>query len=231
MASHSQYKTTSIGWQTERLVPQNLPWHKKRLVDEHMIRYRFASSYVKGKTVIDLACGVGFGCEMLSQNAQSVIGVDINSEAIMYAQKHYLDKNIEYVKYDVTKTPFPKHSADVITSFETVEHLVDEKLFIKEVRRLLKPNGTFIISTPNVEFSVGANPYHVREYNLSECLTLLKDFKSVKLYGQRKVNTSLFTIMKKFPAISSFRPWEHVNIHQLKSSADTSYCYFIFVCQ
>lgn len=231
MASHSQYKTTSIGWQTERLVPHNLPWHKRRLADEHVVRYVFASSYVEGKNVMDLACGVGFGCEILSKKASSVIGVDINEEAILYANLHYQSKNITYLQSDVTKIKSSPNSADVITSFETIEHVANDKTFIKEVRRLLKPNGTFIMSTPNIEFSVGANPYHVREYNLSECLTLLKDFKSVKLYGQRKVNRSLFTIMKKFSAISPFRPWENVSIHELKSSTDINYCYFIFVCQ
>lgn len=231
MAGSSQRKTTGIGWQTERLVPHNLPWHKKRLVDEHAIRYQFAAPYVKGKTVIDLACGVGFGCEILSENSKSVIGVDINAEAISYAKKNYLHKNIEYVKSDVTKTSFPKSSFDVVTSFETIEHLTDDKAFISEVHRLLKPNGLFIMSTPNVEFSVGTNPYHVREYTFSECLELLKDFKSVKVFGQRKVFRPMFNVLKNFPVISSFRPWENVDIHPLSTSADTNYCYFIFVCQ
>lgn len=186
---------------------------------------------MKGKKVIDLACGSGFGCEILSRKAKSVIGVDISSEAIAYAKKQYIHKNIEYVQSDVSKTLIPEKTADVITSFETVEHLQDSQAFIKEVRRLLKPNGTFIMSTPNVDFSVRENPYHVREYTLSECLELLQDFTSIKVYGQRKVIRPVFNIMKSFPAITSFRPWEAVDIHPISSSTDSNYCYFIFVCQ
>ena len=231
MANNPQHKTDTADWQTERLIPSNVPWHKKKMIAEHVARYEFAIPYVVNKQVADLACGTGYGCAILSSHATSVIGIDNSSEAIAYAKQNYSRKNISYKKSDVAETSLPAKSIDVITSFETIEHLNNDIEFIKEVRRLLKPSGIFIMSTPNIEFSTGTNPYHIKEYKLQECKKLLKDFKSVLVFGQRKVIRPVFKIMRNFSAISAFRPWENVNIHTLNSSAETNYCYFIFVCQ
>lgn len=230
MADHPKHQTNRRGWEAERLVPAQIPWHKKRMIQEHTMRYQFASRFVSNKTVIDLACGTGYGCHILQQaGAVTVTGIDISAEAIDYAKAHYAASNIKYLQSDVTKTNLTPHSADVVTSFETVEHLQNDQQFIREVRRLLKPNGIFIISTPNIEFSTGTNPYHVREYTYTECKALLKDFSSIQSFGQRKVVRSLFNFMKKLPSITAFRPWESVSIYPIKS--DTNYCYFVFVCK
>lgn len=231
MADNSKHKTARTGWQSERLNPANIPWHKKRMIAEHTARYEFAIPYVVNKHVIDLACGTGYGCGILSSKASSVIGIDNSEEAVAYANNNYQRKNISYKMSDVVKTSLPAKSADVITSFETIEHLADDAAFIKEVYRLLKTNGIFIMSTPNIEFSTGKNPYHVREYYLQECKKLLKDFNSVEVYGQRKVHRPIFKIMKRFPAITAFRPWENVDIRKIKSDKDSDFCYFIFVCR
>ncbi len=232
MADHSQHQTSHTDWQAERLIPDAVPWHKKRMIEEHMKRYQFAAPFVRHKRVVDLACGTGYGCATLAQaRARSVIGVDINTEAIAYAKKQYDLPAIRYVQADVTATNLPEKSADIITSFETVEHLKNEEKFIQEIRRLLKPNGLLIISTPNVEFSVGNNPFHIREYTFDECLVLLKDFKSVDYFGQRKVIRPLFKLMKLVPPLSAFRPWENVQIEKIPVTADTNYCYFIFICR
>ena len=229
MAGHPKHQTDSTAWSAERLVPSSVPWHKKRMINEHVRRYEFACTFVKDKKVIDLACGTGYGCLMMLQSgAASVFGVDINAEAIRYARKYYHKSGITYLGGDVTRTSLPSKSANVVTSFETIEHLQDDVAFIKEVRRLLKPNGIFIMSTPNREFSTGSNPYHVREYTSSECEDLLKNFSSIKRYGQRKVNRKFFIIMKKFPLYTDFRPWEKVHIEEI--TQDINYCYFIFVC-
>ena len=232
MANHPEHQTDRAHWQAERLVPTAVPWHKKKMIEEHTRRYEFACSFVGGKDVVDLACGTGYGCmTMMKAGAKHVIGMDISAEAVEYANDYYSNPDISYFKRDITKTALPDHVAEVVTSFETIEHLTDDRAFITEVRRILKPNGIFIMSTPNIEFSTGANPYHVREYTLAKCEKLLAEFSSVKAYGQRKVFRPIFNIMKGFPTITSFRPWEQANIVELKSSTDTDYCYFIFVCR
>lgn len=152
------------------------------VLQEHLDRYKFALDFVKGKKVLDCACGTGYGSFLLSQ------------EAIDYAQTHYKAFNLEFIKADACKLPFEDATFDVVTSFETFEHIENYELFLKECRRVLKPHGILIISTPNKVVSKllkNDNPYHVFEMDAKEFSEiLLKEFSLVDLMGQCDVNTS-----------------------------------------
>ncbi|MEY8336980.1 class I SAM-dependent methyltransferase [Lachnospiraceae bacterium 62-35] len=114
---------------------------------DHLQRYGWALGYVRDKTVIDMACGSGYGSYWMSFAAAEVIGIDVSRHAIEHAEKMYhrpncrfFCENIYNIREDII--------ADVIVSFETIEHIDCEEEFFRTVERLLKPEGTLLISTP-----------------------------------------------------------------------------------
>ena len=136
-------------------------------------RYMFAKKYIKNKDqVLDAACGTGYGT--------TGVGIDNNPEAIAFAKKHFKAK---YVLGDVLNMPFSSNLFDVVTSFETIEH-VDAKKFLNEISRVLKKDGKLILSTPQKK-GLSNSPYHVKEFTKQELELLLKKyFKTVTIYGQ-----------------------------------------------
>lgn len=137
-----------------------------------LARYQFAKKFIKNKNVLDAACGTGY--------ATIGTGIDNNPEAITFAQRHYQAK---YVVGDILNMPFKNHFFDVVTSFETIEH-VDANKFLLEIKRVLKKNGILILSTP-CKNGPSNSPYHVREFTKVELEILLKKhFKTVAIYGQ-----------------------------------------------
>lgn len=167
----------------ERMVPE---FHKQTLTyAEHITRYLVAEDLVQGKTVLDIASGSGYGTRLLAEKAKMVYGVDVNETAINYAKKHYGAHNIQYKVGDGESIPLNDNSVDVIVTLETIEHIENYKQFIKELKRILKPDGLLIISTPNdLEFAEG-NHFHLHEFEYEELTGLLKkDFKNIDSYYQ-----------------------------------------------
>jgi 2-polyprenyl-3-methyl-5-hydroxy-6-metoxy-1,4-benzoquinol methylase len=168
---------------------------------ESLSRYKFCLNYLdKSSKSLDLGCGTGYGTSLLSLNCQ-IAGIDINPEAIDYAIKHY-GKTSEFIVGDISSlSHIYKNSYDFICSFEVIEHLRKPKVFLGEVKRILKPNGYFILSTPNkiVHSPNGKtnSRYHVREYKPYELEKLLtENFSSVKMYGQSKSRRAIMSINK-----------------------------------
>lgn len=163
------------------------------VMQEHLDRYYFALDYVKNKTVLDIACGTGYGSHILAGKARHVTGADISQEALNYAQGHYKADNLKYIQCDACSIPYPDNSFDVVVSFETLEHIEKYQAFISECSRVLKPGGKFIVSTPNSFVSSPSgniiNPYHVIEFTPVEFMEILKkEFAGAELYGQHDTN-------------------------------------------
>jgi len=156
---------------------------------EHTARYVFALPYVKGKTVLDIACGTGYGLSFLKSEAQSVIGVDVDFQAIREAKKECGERS-SVLLGDGTKLPLADESFDVVTSFETLEHLHQRSLFLSELNRSLKRDGILILSTPNANYTNPVNgkpmnPFHIFEYNPEELKAELENhFVVQKIFGQ-----------------------------------------------
>src|SRR5262245_22981010 len=138
-----------LDWTGERFVP----WAKEAAVAyEHLHRYMWASNFVNGKRALDLASGEGYGAEILARRASFVAGIDIDNEAVQHASERYRQANLEFIKGCLTNVPIPAaHSFDVITCFEALEHIDQHDEMMREVKRLLKPGGLFIVSVPNKE--------------------------------------------------------------------------------
>ena len=135
-----------------------------------------------GKRVLDVACGAGFGLEMLDAAGARVIGMDLDYAPLRGGQRQ--------VQADATRLPLPDASIDVIASFETIEHVPDARALVYELRRVLRPGGVLVLSTPNREFGPPErhtdNPFHVQEFTAPELHALLREsFDQVQLYGQR----------------------------------------------
>ena len=149
----------------------------------HFARYRFAGQYVAGKDVLDIACGVGYGAAALAgMGARAVDGVDIRPENVAHARKSYRAPNLNYLAGDITV--FGETGAyDVIVCFETIEHIPSPPAALRNCRRLLRPGGLLLISSPNRVLSspgrhrvtdTPENRFHVREFTDSELLLLLE---------------------------------------------------------
>ena len=143
-----------------------------------------------GIVILDLACGTGYGANMLAESSKNtVIGGDISEDALLMATNKYKQNNLSFQKLDGTALPFSDNYFDIVTSFETIEHLSEYNKLVSEFYRVLKPGGKLFLSTPNslVTSPDGnvKNPFHVQEFNPDELLKILKtSFGTVKLAGQ-----------------------------------------------
>jgi 2-polyprenyl-3-methyl-5-hydroxy-6-metoxy-1,4-benzoquinol methylase len=167
---------------------------------DHMSRYKWASNYSSNKKILDAGCGNGYGTHYLSLHAESIVGVDIDQETIDKAKKNFFSKNVEFKKTNVNNLPFENDSFDLVISFEVIEHLSDYQTYFNEIKRVLKPGGVFIFSTPNKLFTdnndLKFNPYHLKEYYHEEILRITeKNFKDCEIFGQ-KYNSEIIEISK-----------------------------------
>jgi glycosyltransferase involved in cell wall biosynthesis/ubiquinone/menaquinone biosynthesis C-methylase UbiE len=169
-----------------------LPWLEEASIGyEHLHRYAYATQFVQNKRVLDLACGEGYGSYLLAKTAKSVAGIDIDNNSIKHARNKYIKQNLEFRVGSITEIPIDgERLFDVAVCFEALEHIEDHQKLLSEVKRLLTPEGVFIVSTPNKtvysdepQFN---NPFHVHELYFDEFRELLeKYFKNVKFLGQR----------------------------------------------
>ena len=159
---------------------------------EHIHRYLQACEIAEGKTVLDIACGEGYGSALLASKAKHVTGVDLSIEAIEHARTRYVKENLEFKVGNASEIPLPDAGFDLVVSFETIEHLAEQVEMIQEIKRVLRPDGILLISTPdkhNYSDTTGyTNPYHVKEFYQHEFKQLLGAyFKNTAYFGQRVV--------------------------------------------
>ena len=177
-----------LEWTGERY----LPWLEEAAIGyEHLHRYAYATQFVRGKKVLDLACGEGYGSYLLARSAESVVGIDIDENAIKHARNKYIKQNLEFKIGSATEVPIAsEHLFDVAVCFEALEHIEDHLKLLSEVKRLLTPDGVFVVSTPNKTVYTDEpqfnNPFHVHELYFDELRELFEThFKKVKFLGQR----------------------------------------------
>jgi ubiquinone/menaquinone biosynthesis C-methylase UbiE len=166
---------------------------------EHFHRYFVAREYCREKDVLDLASGEGYGAAFLSQAARSVVGLEIAPDAVEHARHSFARDNLEYMVGDVRKIPLGDDKFDVVVSFETIEHIYEQEQFVAEVKRVLRPGGLFIVSTPERDvyspLYSNANTFHKKELSKAEFEALLKrNFSNVGLMLQRAMNGSLLIL-------------------------------------
>jgi len=140
--------------------------------------------------VLDAACGEGYGSSILARHAAAVTGVDISPETIAHAQQRYPASNIDFQAADCAELPFEDDSFDCIVSFETLEHLEPQDALLAGFRRVLRPGGFLLISTPDkavyTDKMGNRNAFHVSELYRDEFEALLRrHFSAIRLAGQK----------------------------------------------
>jgi SAM-dependent methyltransferase len=185
----------------ERILPDET---EPGIVALHLKRYEFARPWCRDKDVLDAGCGVGYGTAFLAEEARHVVGVDLSGEAIEYARRRYARANVEFLAADVARLPQPDDCFDAVCAFETIEHLPEAVRFLCEVKRVLRPGGVLLVSTPSVEQTQAApaNPHHSREYSAPEFERLLRSaFSSVEMYGQRRRQTTRHRLLQRLDVL------------------------------
>jgi 2-polyprenyl-3-methyl-5-hydroxy-6-metoxy-1,4-benzoquinol methylase len=177
----------SLEFTGERFTPEC----EREIWYEHFHRYVFAAQWCADKRTLDAACGEGYGSSLLAKSAASVEGVDISDLAIEHAQNRYGSlRGLAFRKADCTELPFDDDEFDRVVSFETLEHLAEHDRLLSEFRRVLKPDGCLILSSPdNAVYSdmlSTVNEHHVKELYREDFEALIKrHFPARQLLGQK----------------------------------------------
>lgn len=149
---------------------------------EHVERYRFALSVLRPGRVLDVASGCGYGTAMLAARGFEAVGVDVDAPSVAAARRRH--RHGRFVAADGLRLPFADDSFDAVVSFETLEHVTDGKAFLEELRRVLRPGGTLVCSTPNLLFTAHP-PGHLVEYRPEGFFALVdRVFGASVRYGQ-----------------------------------------------
>lgn len=175
---------------------------------EHRHRYMWAAGYACGD-VCDLACGYGYGAEVLAANqlVNSYVGIDASEEAIVQANQRFAANARHYIVASATDIPLADHSIDTVVSLETLEHLLEPSLALIEFKRILRPDGVLVGSVPSKYFDekaesvYGKNPYHVTRFTYAELVILLgKYFSTFRVYySALEVVTRIGTLVDGHP--------------------------------
>ena len=164
--------------------------------NEHYHRYLFALRLCEGRDVLDVASGEGYGAALLAQVARSVVGVDVDDPAVSFANRNYERDNLSFRNGSALAIPLDDACVDVVVSFETIEHISNHDAFLDEVKRVLRPGGIFVVSTPDrriySEEPGYKNPFHLKELSRGEFSALLLScFPKVRLYEQQVIAGSV----------------------------------------
>lgn len=206
----------------ERFDPDD---HAGKLIEaEHRGRYWWAAQVAAGKDVLDAACGSGYGIAMLAEGgARTVVGVDIDRQAVVEAGRNC--GNPEAVQEaDVRELPFDEDSFDLLVSWETIEHVEDGDRVIAEFRRVLRPDGILLVSSPNPAVYPPGNEHHVHEYPPDELASLVgRHFSEVERHLQHAwLASAIEPAEGEFDRVESERPAnEFHNIRSLPPGKET----------
>lgn len=177
------YKTTEI---TSADIVSDNPVHQRLLFP-----YVEAAQLVSGR-VLEIGCGWGRGLQLLTQSASHYTGIDKNAELIADLSQHY--PHAKFIQANIPPlSGLADNTFDYIVTFQVIEHIQNDDLFVKEAYRVLKPGGKLLLTTVNRNFSLTRNPWHIREYTADELRSLMaRYFSTVQtkgIHGNQKVMT------------------------------------------
>jgi 2-polyprenyl-3-methyl-5-hydroxy-6-metoxy-1,4-benzoquinol methylase len=163
-------------------VPEENYWFRR-----HLVVYEWIRTRVGGLRVVDMACGEGYGSDVLSRSAASVVGVDANPEAHAHAKARYSRPGLRFERDMVQTFDEP---CDAVVFLQTIEHVEDAGALLEHFKTILNPGGVAYISTPNVLTLApkgaerSGNPWHVHEYRAEEFRELCAaHFADVEIHG------------------------------------------------
>jgi len=202
------------------------------MIARHFCAYKFAKDLVRGKEVLDIGCGEGYGADFLSNHAKEVLGIDYDKAVIDYAKDKYRKKNLQFSVLDIQNLNSLTKKFDVICSFQNIEHIRDTDKLLNDTSNLLNVNGVFICSTCNMkDASPGRdtpfNKFHVREYLVDEFRNSLElQFGKVEMLGlKRGFALKVFRRLKKI-GLFNFLPANFDPVKRFFAKANSSYFFW-----
>ena len=155
-----------------------------RDVTDNFVYQRSKLAYVEAAKrvcgdILEIGTGTGYGIDIIAPRCRRFVTMDKTRSEELAA----MPENVEFVQATVPPLPFADESFDYVVSFQVIEHIKCDKEFVREVHRVLKKGGKFIVSTPNRPMSLTRNPWHVREYNAEQFGALLSTFTEVEALG------------------------------------------------
>lgn len=196
----------------ERIVPDHI--HETGTTGQqalalHLDRYRFAATQITAGRILDIACGVGYGTNLLfdsESGCQYALGVDMDQDSITYAKNRYQEQGMAFEVNDAM-TFTSTELFDSIVTLETIEHLPDPKDFIKHLMSLLRPGGKLIASVPTTP-TVDANPYHMHDFTEYSFRHMAANFplKEIASYQQKQSFNPVAVLTKAESRLADLRP-------------------------
>ena len=177
----------SLEFTGERFTPECV----REIWYEHFHRYALAARWCADKRTLDAACGEGYGSALLAEAASSVEAVDLSEQTITHARQRYGHlQGLGFHVADCTSLPFADHEFDRVVSFETLEHLEAHDQLLAEFRRVLKPDGFLVLSSPDKAIYSDqqntVNEYHLKELYREEFEALIqRHFPASRILGQK----------------------------------------------
>lgn len=182
---HPEVSLPLTGERTVPGTPEENYWFRRHLVAYEAIRPWCASG-----VVLEAGCGEGYGAELLAGVAERVLALDYDTAAVAHAARRY--PRVAALRANLVALPVRAGRIDAVVSLQVIEHLWDQEGFLRECRRVLRPGGALLLSTPNrLTFSPGRdtplNPFHTRELSATELAGLVADagFVDVAVIGLR----------------------------------------------
>ena len=211
--------TTEI---TSEEISSDNPLHQRLLS-----AYRIAKPYIKGD-LLELGCGEGRGIRELAPLAHSYTAIDKIGAVIDQLSADFPAHKFQQGHFP--PMPYDDNSFDTIVSFQVIEHIKNDHLFLKEIARILKPGGTALISTPNINMTLSRNPWHIREYTADQLESMASSyFSEVDMRGvagsekvldyheenrasvRRIMKYDIFNLQYRLPAALLRIPYEFLN--------------------
>lgn len=190
------------------------------MASDNPIHQRLVFAYVEaakiiGGNLLEVGCGVGRGLDILRESSEQYTAIDKNTKLIEQLSQQY--PALKFIEQNIP--PFrdvSDNSYDYVVSFQVIEHIAKDDLFLKEIHRVLKPGGKAIITTPNRTRSLTRNPWHVREYKAQELAKLMgKYFPKLALKGVQGNEKVEAYYQKNKLAVQKITRWDIFNLQYL----------------
>jgi SAM-dependent methyltransferase len=148
-------------------------WHENYWFRRHQAVYAAILDDLAGARVLEAGCGEGYGAAMLvTGGAERVVALDYDAAATVHVRRSYSD--LAVVRGNLVALPFGDDTYDAVVSLQTIEHLWDQAEFVAECRRVVRPGGRLILSTPNRRTFPPGNPFHAKELSPDELAGLVR---------------------------------------------------------